>query len=147
VTLSATLTDAPAPEDDAAIRRALAASNAAASGWQADRRALVITLRDEAGAVVGGLVGRTAWAWLYIENFVLPPAKRGQGIGSRLLAMAEAEALARGCIGARLDTYSFQARPFYERHGYTIAGAIPDCPPGHTRYTLFKRLDGPQGET
>ena len=145
MTLPATLTETPAPDDEAAIRQALAASNAEASGWGADRRKLAIPLRDEAGAVVGGLLGRTSWDWLYIENFVVPPALRGQGIGARLLAMAEAEARARGCVGARLDTYSFQARPFYERHGYVVAGAIPDCPPGHTRYTLFKRLDGSRG--
>lgn len=146
MTLSATITDAPAAEDEAAIRRALADSNAEASGWGADRRVLVITLRDEAGIVVGGLRGRTAWAWLFIENLVVPAAARGQGIGARLLSMAEAEARARGCVGARLDTYSFQARPFYERHGYALAGTIPDCPPGHSRHTMFKRLDAPQGE-
>ena len=48
---------------------------------------------------------------------------------------------ARGCVGARLDTYSFQARGFYERLGYTVTGAIEDCPPGHTRWSMAKRLD------
>lgn len=141
------LTDAPTPAEEDGIREALRAANVAAAGLPRDRRPLAITIRDEAGAVIGGLWGLTAWHWLYIENLAVPPALRGGGLGTRILAMAEREAVARGCIGARLDTYSFQARPFYERHGYAVAGAIPDCPPGHTRYTMFKRLAGADGES
>ena len=47
----------------------------------------------------------------------------------------------RGCIGVYLDTYSFQARPFYERHGYAVVGVLPDMPPGGAMYYLAKRLD------
>jgi GNAT superfamily N-acetyltransferase len=124
-----------------AVRGVLRTFNAGA-GHPHDQRPLAVLLRDEQGAVLGGLLGRTGWAWLYVENFALPPALRGQGFGQRVLAAAEAEARARGCIGARLDTYTFQARGFYERHGYQVVGAIPDCPPGQTRFTMIKRLDG-----
>jgi len=140
------LTDAPDPAAEAIILAALQDANARLGGQSRERRPLIVTLRDAAGAVAGGLRGVTSWNWLYIELLVVPDALRGTGLGSRMLAMAEAEARARGCVGARLDTYSFQARPFYEKHGYTVAGAIPDCPPGHTRYTMFKRLDRAQGE-
>ncbi|WP_237215833.1 GNAT family N-acetyltransferase [Falsiroseomonas oryziterrae] len=140
------LTDAPDAADQGAIRAGLIAANEAATGLPLDIRPLAVTCRDAAGAIIGGLVGRTAWRWLYIDQLLVPDALRGTGLGSRMLAMAEAEARARGCIGARLETYSFQARPFYERHGYAVAGAIADCPPGHTRYTMFKRLDQAQGE-
>ena len=53
---------------------------------------------------------------------------------------AEAVARERGCIGARLDTYSFQARGFYEKRGYRVVGTIEDCPPGHARHTMAKRF-------
>jgi hypothetical protein len=53
----------------------------------------------------------------------------------------EAEARARGCIGVWLDTLSFQARPFYEKHGYALFGSIEDQPPGHARHFLFKRFN------
>jgi GNAT superfamily N-acetyltransferase len=56
------------------------------------------------------------------------------------MAEAEAEALRRGCHAASLDTYSFQARGFYERLGYSVFGIIDDCPPGHSRIYLIKRL-------
>jgi hypothetical protein len=48
----------------------------------------------------------------------------------------------RGCIGARLDTWGFQAKPFYEALGYTVFGVLEDYPPGETEYLLAKRLDG-----
>jgi hypothetical protein len=46
----------------------------------------------------------------------------------------------RGCQYVWLDTYSFQARPFYEKLGYRVFGQLPDHPPGHTRFFMFKTL-------
>ncbi|WP_342451486.1 GNAT family N-acetyltransferase [Neoroseomonas nitratireducens] len=140
MSLSPDLTDAPTPAETAAVLDSLVAFNAG-QGFARERRPLAILLRGADGAVQGGLVGVTSWSWLYVDNLVVPEAARGQGLGARLMAMAEAEARARGCIGARLDTYSFQARGFYERLGYSVTGAIEDCPPGETRWSMAKRLD------
>jgi hypothetical protein len=60
-------------------------------------------------------------------------------------AQAENEAKRRGCLGAWLDTFSFQAREFDERVGYTVFGTITDCPPGHSRFFLKKALDPQSG--
>jgi hypothetical protein len=46
----------------------------------------------------------------------------------------------RGCHGVWLDTFTFQARGFYERLGYSVFGAIEDYPPGHSRHFLKKDL-------
>jgi GNAT superfamily N-acetyltransferase len=140
MSVSLALTATPTAAEEAAVRGALREANAAA-GFPHDTAPLAVLLRDAAGAVVGGLWGRTGWSWLYVENLAVPPALRGDGWGKRLLAEAEAGARARGCIGARLDTYSFQARGFYEKQGYCVAGTIPDCPPGQTRWTMIRRLD------
>ncbi len=53
---------------------------------------------------------------------------------------AENEALARGCHGAYLDTFSFQAPDFYQKLGYEIYGKLDDFPKGHCRYFLRKKL-------
>ena len=54
-------------------------------------------------------------------------ARRGQGIGSALLAEAERAAVARGRTLLNLDTASDEgAAGFYERNGYTFAGEIVD---------------------
>jgi GNAT superfamily N-acetyltransferase len=103
-------------------------------------RPVVITLEDEAGEIVGGLWGYTGYEWLFTQLLAVPASHRRQGLGQRLLAMAEAEALARGCTGAWLDTFEFQARGFYERLGYTCFAELPDYPRGFKRFFLRKAL-------
>lgn len=105
-------------------------------------RFLVVPLRDEAGAVVGGLWGSTMLTWMQLEMLFVPQAMRGQGYGSALVTTAEAEAKARGCQDVLVDTFSFQAAPFYEKHGYTRFAALDDLPPGHQRIYYRKRLGG-----
>ena len=46
----------------------------------------------------------------------------------------------RGCVGARLDTFEFQAPGFYEKLGYTRFGRIDDHPRGYSRFFMQKRL-------
>jgi GNAT superfamily N-acetyltransferase len=105
-----------------------------------DARPLAVLLQDPAGADIGGLWGRTARGWLHMDTPFVPDALRGAGLGSRLVRMAEAEAERRGNRGAWLDTFSFQARGFYERLGYSVFGTLEDYPPGHRRHYLCKRL-------
>lgn len=99
------LTETPDPDDLALIGEGLTAFNAGDVG-PSERRALAIFVRDEAGAVKGGLSGYTAWGWLYIQWLWFDADCRGQGLAPKLLAMAEDEAVARGCHGAYIDTFS-----------------------------------------
>ena len=101
---------------------------------------LAVLVRDETDAVVGGLVGRTTAAWLYVELFWLPETLRGAGLGRRVMMAAEAEAVQRDCIGVHLDTYDYQAPGFYQKLGYEVFGSIEDHPPGHTRFWMRKRF-------
>lgn len=105
-----------------------------------DFRPLVLVVRDPAGAVAGGLWGRTLYRWLWVWFLVLPEELRGQGLGTRLVQAAEGEAAARGCLGAMLDTFSFQAPGFYRRLGYEVFGTVEDMPPGHHVQFMRKRL-------
>ena len=103
---------------------------------------LYVFLRDEHGALVGGLLGGTFWGWLAVDILWIDERYRGQGYGERLLAAAEAEGRRRGCVHVQLDTLSFQARPFYEKLGYRVYGELEDYPAGtgHKRYYLTKQL-------
>jgi GNAT superfamily N-acetyltransferase len=128
---------------DEAVRRAIAAplvafneSRAGPSGY----RALVVELRDPEGAVVGGLWGSTGYGWMYVQLLAVPESLHGQGWGSRLMALAEEEAIKRGCDAAWLDTFEFQARGFYERLGYTCFATLPEYPKGSSRYFMRKAL-------
>ena len=97
-------------------------------------------LRADRGEVIGGLLAVIWGGWLRVGMFWVSEFARRQGHGSRLLEAAEAYAGERGCIGVCLDTFSFQARPFYERHGYTVFATQEDNPRGHARHFLEKRL-------
>lgn len=100
---------------------------------------LAVTVRDPDGAVVGGLWGRTGYGMLFVELLALGPA-RGEGLGRRVMALAEEEARRRGLSGIWLDTWTFQAPGFYVRLGFTECGRIPDYPPGHDRVFYVKRF-------
>ena len=107
---------------------------------QRDYQPLAIALRAPSGEVVGGVHGATMWQWLMIDGVWVAADPRGQGLGRRLVLAAEAAAIARGCRGAWLGTFDFQARGFYERLGYTVFGELPGFPPGHTHFELRKQF-------
>ncbi len=134
-----TLTDAEDPAIEQAIVAPLVAYNDSKAG-PGNGRALSITIQDASGLVTGGLTGHTSRQWLFIELFFIPESLRGQGLGTRIMTMAEDEAIARGCVGAWLDTFEFQARGFYEKLGYACFGEIKDYPPGFSRYFMQKQL-------
>ena len=129
----------PAPADAELLRAGLLAFNVAHAG-DPETRFFAVLVRDAGGSVAGGLLGWIAWEWLYVEKLWLPDALRGAGLGSRLLRAAEEHALAHGCRGAHLETLEYQARPFYERHGYEVYGVLEDFPPGSSKFHLRKRL-------
>jgi GNAT superfamily N-acetyltransferase len=139
VNLSIQLSDEAQPEVRDAILRPLVAYNTQKTGTN-DYRPLVLTVHDESGAVIGGLWGRTAFGWLFVELLFVPEGLRGRGIGAELMSRAESEAILRACHSAWLDTFEFQARGFYERLGYTCFGEINDYPQGFARYFMKKQL-------
>lgn len=102
--------------------------------------ALAVLLKDDRGQTVGGLWGRTSFGWLFVELLFVPEVLRGRRYGVRLLEAAEHVAMARNCHAVWLDTYDFQAVPFYERLGYREFGKLEDYPREHTRHFLRKDL-------
>jgi GNAT superfamily N-acetyltransferase len=107
----------------------------------AEFRLLVMPLRDVAtGETIGGLWGWTLYRWLWVDILFVPETMRGHGMGRDLMMKAEGEARARGCVGGRLNTFSFQVRPFYERLGYQVYAELDGYPPGHRLLSMCKRL-------
>ena len=135
-------TDAPPPGLFQTILRGLEAHTIPRTG-PAHARPLAIPVRDPDGTVTGGLWATTAFQWLYIQLIFLPESRRGRGLGAALLNAAEAEAHHRGCVGAHVTAWSWQAAPFYEKRGYTLFGTLRDYPPGHDLLHFRKRLDMP----
>jgi GNAT superfamily N-acetyltransferase len=65
---------------------------------------------------------------------------RSQHLGSVLLNHVETLAKNNGCYMSHLDTFDFQGKDFYLKHGYQVFGILENCPPGHKRYYMAKTL-------
>ncbi len=134
-----TLTDTPNEQMRSAILRPLIRFNESRMGEPEEHRLLAVLISDpDTEEILGGLWAETLFARMHVDLLFVPERLRRTGIGRRLMGDAEAEAIRRGCLGAWLDTYNFQARGFYERLGYAVFGTIEDHPPGHHRFFMKK---------
>ena len=95
---------------------------------------------DTNGNIIGGILGGTYWGWMYVDILWVHENHHYKGIGSKLLHEAEKEAIRRGCHHVHLDTMSWQAPEFYQKHGYEVIGILPDIPNGNQKYLLMKAL-------
>ncbi|MGV8936862.1 MAG: GNAT family N-acetyltransferase [Allorhizobium sp.] len=123
-------------DKDAAFEAATLAmldDTAVALGKPFDGGFVQIRADDGAGQLIGGLVAEEMQGWLYVKYLAVGPLVRGRGIGAKLLAQAEREALKLGLVGVYLSTFSFQAPRFYQRQGYSEIGRLqaingkPEC--------------------
>ena len=135
IAIDAVVSDA----EEALIVRGLLAFNETRLG-PADDQPVKFVARDADGNVVGGILGHTRWRWLYIAKLWIDATVRGQGIGTKLMAAAEELARSRGCTDVSLDTFDFQARPFYEKLGYELFGTLEGFPPDSRQFYLRKSL-------
>jgi GNAT superfamily N-acetyltransferase len=142
MTLSIKTIQEPTQEAQLAIFELLKEYNLA-HGVSFEAEKFLIELRDSTGAMVGGATGDSRWGWLFVGGFAVGQAYRGQGWGRKLMAQVEALACDRHCHTIWLDTYSFQARPFYEKLGFRMFAMMEDYPPGHQRFMLSKKLTHP----
>jgi GNAT superfamily N-acetyltransferase len=129
----------PGPEHRDAIAGPLLEFNAA-NGFPSDTRPVAILLAGEDGATVGGLWGKTGYGWLFVEFLSVPEELRGRDLGAALMREAERIAAGRGCGGAWLTTFSFQARGFYEKLGYSVFARLEESPAGNERIFMRKRF-------
>ena len=123
--MSVTVTLDPSPEATrAAVLEGLIQYNERFLGPR-QHAPLVVVARDEAGALVGGASGGLYYDRLAVDILWVQEAHRGQGLGTRLLSAIEEEARRRGAVRVFLDTFTFQAAPFYEKQGYIEVARIP----------------------
>ncbi|HET6928145.1 MAG TPA: GNAT family N-acetyltransferase [Hyphomicrobiaceae bacterium] len=135
----------PKPGDIHLLEQQLYEFNVQTTGI-ADGKQLASFLRDAEGRVLGGVYGWTWGATCYVRYLFVPAQMRKRGYGSRLMAIVEAEASARGCKQIVLETHDFQAPQFYCKQGFAITGRVCDYPCGHQYLTLVKRLQCARGK-
>ena len=102
---------------------------------------LFIQLKEEIqGAFAGGVTASIYWNMMFIDILFVEESHRGCGLGNKLLRELIDIARDKKCQYIALETYSFQAKDFYERHGFQVVGALEDYPPGETYYTMRLNL-------
>ena len=99
-----------------------------------------VVATDDQGQVIGGLRGACYWNTLHIELLWLADEARGTGIGRQIMEAAESFAIQSGCEKALVETTSWQAKPFYEKNGYTLMATLEGRPKGHASHYLSKTL-------
>ena len=133
------LEERPHPDDARIVNQGLLEFNRAVIG-DANEVQLAVFVRDGSGRVVGGLLGHVRWRWVYVAKLWLPDELRGQGVGTRVMAAVEDYARRHDCLGIYLDTFEYQALPFYEKLGYVQFGVLEGYPPGYRQFHLRKTI-------
>jgi len=95
-------------------------------------------VRDTDNVIYGGLLANCWGDWVHIDFLWVSELARNRDFGTKLMDNAHQQARDFGCKGAYLETFSFQARPFYERFGYKVVGEVKDYPPGQTYFFMAK---------
>ena len=97
-------------------------------------------IREPGNHVRGGLIGNLWGRWLHVGSLWVDRALRGRGLGTELMAAAEAYARSKNCVASFLQTGSYEARPLYEKLGYRVYATLSDHPiKGHDRFFMSKR--------
>ena len=110
----------------------------------AEDEKLVYKITDaEGNLIAGSLLEIDRWKCGDLDVLWVDERYRRRGLGSLLIRNAERVFRERGCYVSALGTFTFQARPLYEKHGYTVWGTIENWPRGEANYSLYKRLDRP----
>lgn len=133
------ITENPSDEDIFEIRQGLRHHNLPFLGDISDNEVACFSYAAD-GAKIGGITGRIWGHWLLIKFLWVDQSVKHQGIGSRLLAALEEYAKQNGCRSVLVDTFSFQAKPFYEKHGYRCQMTLNDYPVADQLHFLTKEL-------
>lgn len=109
----------------------------------ADEEEFVLKVENENGEIVGGCIAQAyeyRWSRMFLDTLWVDERWRHHGIGSMIIRELERIAKQKGCRVVTLGTASYMARPFYEKHGYTVFTTLKK-PNGYISYSLVKYLD------
>lgn len=98
-------------------------------------------IEDTNGEIIAGILSKMyCWNCIYIDVLWVKEDYRKDGLGTKLLKELEKIAKEKDCHLIHLDTFDFQAKDFYIRHGYEIFGVLDQCPENHKRYFMKKNI-------
>lgn len=109
----------------------------------ADEEEFILKVENENGEIIGGCIAEAyeyRWLRTFLDTLWVDECYRHHGIGSMIIREVERIAREKGCRVVTLGTASFMARPFYEKHGYTVFTTLKKAN-GYISYSLVKYLD------
>ncbi|EPY2272951.1 GNAT family N-acetyltransferase [Clostridium sporogenes] len=93
------------------------------------------------GEIIAGILSKMyCWNCIYIDVLWVKEEYRKDGLGTKLLKELKKIAKEKDCHLIHLDTFDFQAKDFYIKHGYEIFGILDQCPENHKRYFMKKNI-------
>lgn len=98
-----------------------------------------VNLEIKGDNFIAGLSARIYWKCLEVDDLFIDQEFKRKGYGTKLVKTIIEIALEKQLNFIWLKTFSFQARDFYEKLGFTVVGVLEDYPPGESLFTM--RLD------
>jgi len=109
--------------------------------WEVSERVpLAVQVKSDSGEVIAGAAARSFGDWLLLDTLWVSEVLRGQDVGSQILKKIEVAGKSRGCKKCFLETLHFQAKPFYEKHGYKVQWVQENYPKTGCQYFMVKSL-------
>jgi GNAT superfamily N-acetyltransferase len=123
------------------VHTGLRAFNRTRADWP-ERQHFNVLLRDSDNRVRGGILASVNFDVLVLDDVFVEENCRGggNGNGARMMTLAEEEGRKRGARLAVVSTFNWQARPFYEKCGYSVYAELPYNDGVYTLYSLKKSL-------
>lgn len=106
------------PEEIEAIRAGVLEE--ATLAGMGDTVPFVLTIKDNNSQILAGATGCSMYGFIFTEWLWVAREHRKKKWGSRLLKAIEELGKKRNCLFSCLFTMSWEALPFYERHGYQV---------------------------
>ena len=106
---------------------------------KADQYSVLIKNGDDK-KLIGIVMVTFLWNGMQIGTLWVDETMRGQGLGKKLMEMAEAEGRKRGATFSYTDTFTWQAPGFYQKLGYKPYGKLDNFPKGHSLTYYYKNL-------
>ena len=109
----------------------------------ADEEEFVLKIENEDGEIIGGCIAEAYeyhWSRMFLNTLWVDERWRHHGLGSLIIREVKRIAREKGCRVVTLGTASYMARPFYEKHGYTVFTTL-EMANGFISYSLVKYLD------
>jgi N-acetylglutamate synthase-like GNAT family acetyltransferase len=98
-------------------------------------------IKNEKDEIIAGISATLEmWNILHINILWVSDKNRGNGLGKALIKDVEGVAKEHDSKMSYLETFGFQAKDFYENHGYTVFGELENCVEDHSLFFMQKKL-------